>query len=279
MHILLAVDGSASSLLARDFVGSLPWPEGTGITVVTAYDVSKDVGAVVRERAEAALAPIAEPLQGRGWSVETLPAFGRPAGAILAAADGVHADLVVLGSRGRGPITSMMLGSVSAQVAAGARQSVLVVRRPAVSRLLVATDGSECSRAIPRVLAGVSGLRSLPAIVVSVAPVGSPDYELIMGLYEAGSGVTQHDADMAAHRTFADHMESELRDLGIGAVAEPRRGDVAHEILRAAHEYGCDLIVTGATCRRGAERAFGSVSRNVLVHAGASVLIARDTAS
>lgn len=278
MHILLAVDGSASSLVARDLVGSLPWPEGTRITVLTAYDVPSDVGDAPRRRAEAALAPIAGPLEGRGWSVRALPAFGRPAGAILAAADEADADLVVLGSRGRGPIASMLLGSVSAQVAATARQSVLVARRATVSRLLAATDGSECSAAIPRVLARVPGLRGLPALVVSVAPVGSPDYELIMGLYEAGSGVTPGDADVAVHRAYAERMEADLRELGMGAVAEPRRGDAAHEILTAALEYGCDLIVTGSTCRGGVERVFGNVSRNVLVHAGASVLIARDGA-
>lgn len=279
MHVLLAVDGSASSLVARDLVGSRPWPEGTSITVLTAYDTPGAVGAVARQRAEAALALVAEPLEGRGWSVATLPAFGPPAWTILATADGLHADLIVLGSRGRGPIPSMLLGSVSARVAASAPGSVLVARRPAVSRLIVATDGSECSAAIPRLLAGTPGLRGVPALAVSVAPVGSPDYELVMGLFEAGSGVMPGDAEMAAHRAFADRMASELREVGIEAVSEPRRGDVAHEILTAAHEHGCDLIVTGATCRRGAGRAFGTVARNVLVHAAASVLIARGGAS
>ena len=53
---------------------------------------------------------------------------GSPAAQIVAYADSVGADLIVVGTRGHGRITSAVLGSVSRGVLAQTRRPVLVVR-------------------------------------------------------------------------------------------------------------------------------------------------------
>ena len=54
-------------------------------------------------------------------------------------------------------------------------------------------------------------------------------------------------------------------------------GDPAHEIIEAASNMGCDLIVMGSRGLTGLDRIFlGSVARNVLQHTRASVLIVRE---
>jgi len=53
--------------------------------------------------------------------------FGDPADALIAAAHDADAELLIVGSRGRGLIASMMLGSVSARLAAVAPCPVVVV--------------------------------------------------------------------------------------------------------------------------------------------------------
>ena len=47
MRVLLALDGSESSINARDLVAGVPWPTGTAISVVSAYELPIDwTGAV-----------------------------------------------------------------------------------------------------------------------------------------------------------------------------------------------------------------------------------------
>lgn len=293
MHIALAVDGSPSSVHARDLVASLPWPPGTTVTLLTAYDIPvawftegmtglgdwlPAVEEALRQEADQVLTEMAAPLQERGWAIERRVLKGRAANVIQTAADEVDADLIVLGSRGHGPIVSMLLGSVSAEVADQAGRSVLVARGGAASRLLVATDGSECSRIIPSVLAEWGSFRDLPAVAVSVAPVDSPAFELMVSLYTLGNDPLQRQREelLERHREYAATMAQGLAEIGIQAQSEVRPGDAAHEIIKAAAAWEADLIVTGSRCLRGLDRWFlGSVARNVLLHADASVLVVR----
>lgn len=292
MRILLALDGSPSSFHARDLVASLPWPAGTELTLLTVVQMPvmwfpetamaagwlADAEAGLRAQAAAALADLAEPLAGRGWTIERRVSVGRAANVIIATADEVNADLIAIGSRGHGRMESMLLGSVSAEVADVARQSVLVARAGGVLRLLVATDGSDGANVIPDVLARWGSLQAVPADVLSVAPIGSPTYELLVSLYTLGDEpvARQREELLAHYRGYADAMARRLEGAGIRAVAEVRGGDPAREIVRAARERGADLIVTGSRSLHGLDRLLlGSVARNVLLHAHASVLVVR----
>lgn len=293
MRILLALDGSASSVEARNLVASLPWQRGTSITLLTAYDIPTAwlgdtataggdwLGAAedgLRRNAETELERLAEPLAGRGWSVDRRVARGRAASVILTTAEQLAADLVVVGSRGHGPIASMLLGSVSAEVADQARCAVLVARGPSVARLLVATDGSECAAIIPDVLGDMAALAGLPAVALSVTPVDSPAFELMVSLYTLGSEPleAQRGELRGRYQSHAAAMAERLSANGIPAQPELRSGDAAHEILAVAKARGVDLVVTGSRCLHGLDRwLLGSVARNVLLLAPTSVLIVR----
>jgi nucleotide-binding universal stress UspA family protein len=65
---------------------------------------------------------------GLGTRPEWVYLRGEPAGAIIEAADAHRAELIVIGSRGRGALAASVLGSVSASVAGRSACPVMVVR-------------------------------------------------------------------------------------------------------------------------------------------------------
>ena len=293
MKVLLGLDGSEQSMVARDLVASLPWPAGTSIQLLAAYrpqiDYTGGVGGTmawvgdiedaIRDQLAETLETMAAPLVERGLKTGRAVVRGRAADAILDAARDGEVDLIVTGSRGRGPVRSMLLGSVAAEVAAHAPCPVLVARGASVSRLLVAADGSLNASGIPDLIGAWDIFRRVPADVVAVAPHDPPGFELIVGLYTLGDDRLAHlkrDEQLAAGRT-ADEAVGRLTVVGIPATAHVRSGDPANEILAAATDLKSDLIVTGSRGLGGLERLLlGSVARNVLVHAACSVLIVRN---
>jgi nucleotide-binding universal stress UspA family protein len=82
-----------------------------------------------------------------------------------------EAHLVVLGSRGRGPVRSALLGSVSASLARHAHCPVVVCRPPGSSlssepRVVVGADGSRASMPVLEFAFAQASLRGLPLTVM-----------------------------------------------------------------------------------------------------------------
>jgi nucleotide-binding universal stress UspA family protein len=137
--ILIATDGSAASNEAVQFGLELAEEHAAEVTfahVVPVLDRSfadgigvpaarpHQIDEVDRRPLEDALALAAE----RDVDARAELLAGFPADEIVAYADTLDADLIVLGSRGRGAIATALLGSVSRGVLHEARRPVLVVR-------------------------------------------------------------------------------------------------------------------------------------------------------
>ena len=73
------------------------------------------------------LAHAREYLSGRGLQAEFRPGVGEPADTIVAVAEEVGADLIVVGTRGRTPFAGLMLGSVAQRLLHVAQCPVLAV--------------------------------------------------------------------------------------------------------------------------------------------------------
>jgi nucleotide-binding universal stress UspA family protein len=293
MKVLVALDGSEPSLIARDLVAGLPWPAGTAVHLLAAYQVPVDwsggIGSTIdwvadaedamRDQLDNELRSMSEPLIARGLAVERHVARGRAAGAINDLAAQIGAELIVTGSRGQGGLRSMLLGSVATEVAAGAPCPVLVARRKSVTRLLVATDGSMTAMSIPERFERWGIFRGTRADAIAVSIPETPAFELMVGVSTLGD---ERLANMRRElgsqaRDDADAMAERLNEIGTPATPHVRAGDPAREILGAADDHGSDLIVTGSRGIGGVERLLlGSVARNVLIHAHASVLIVRN---
>ncbi|HEY2372123.1 MAG TPA: universal stress protein [Gaiellaceae bacterium] len=91
--------------------------------------------AELRLRDAPALAEASELAADRGVPCTAEIVAGRPADEIVAYADSIGADLIVMGSRGRGAVTGALLGSVSRDVLHESRTPVVVV--PSAARMTV----------------------------------------------------------------------------------------------------------------------------------------------
>lgn len=283
--VLLATDGSDRAGIAVDLVASLRWPQETSIEILEVeeplmpgIEMAPDTTAALeRESAERIAADLARTKAELHGPVETAMRRGRAASEILREAERTGADLIVVGSRGRGPLAAMLLGSVAAEVVDGAACPVLVARLPRVRRVVVADDGSSAAGLAVKIVASWPIFSGTPARAVSVAPahvltgVGSIRHEAAERSYAEAI-----DALRGMHGMIADDAARRLTDAGVPTEPETRFGDPAEELISAAYEYEADLIVMGSRGQTGFERlVMGSVARNVLMHAPQSVLIVR----
>lgn len=203
---------------------------------------------------------------------------GEPWREIQAAAEQMPADLVVMGTHGRGGFEEFLLGSVAERVLRRAPCPVLTICREAqparqepglFARILCATDLSEAS---------------VPAIEFAVSLAEEQQAELILlhvleglQLYEDALGIEplrRNMEDMARGR-LASAVPPEAREWC--AVREVVTHGRAHrEILRVAAETRAGLIVMGTHGHGALGRMFfGSTSHHVVHAAGCPVLTVR----
>jgi len=278
MRVLLAIDGSRSADRARDLVAALPWPRDSHIRIAAAI---RHGDGQERYTLDTALDAAERDIMRPGRRVDRFLVDGRPASAIVDEAEAFGAELVVVGSRGHGPIQSMVLGSVSAEVVDHAPCPVLVVRDAPFTSVLVAEDGSPSARAAADLAASWPILRGLPITVLSVAETLLPmPTGMTPGLYDEVIASYHESVDDARRQADAQSVVTAERLGAAGADARPamREGDAAHEIVEFARIHETGVIVVGTRGHTGLARlVLGSVARNVLLHAPCSVLVVRQT--
>jgi nucleotide-binding universal stress UspA family protein len=138
-RIVVGFDGSEPSERALAWATEEAKLRGAVLEIVMAWEVAGVVYAYgyvpsllpsleeeARDAAEKILAETAEKARAAGVEVETEARRGQAADELVEAAEG--ADLLVIGSRGHGGFTGLLLGSVSAQCAHHARCPLVIVR-------------------------------------------------------------------------------------------------------------------------------------------------------
>jgi nucleotide-binding universal stress UspA family protein len=158
MKILLAVDGSPCSDAAVEAVGCRPWPDGSSIKVLTAFELPspptpeawaipinyfEEMDLALRKQAENVVERAIEKLKPKLSKTISLDAQivpGSPQSVILDEAEDWDADLIIVGSHGYRAWERFLLGSVSQSVVSHAKCSVEVVRcRTAVAQMKAKT--------------------------------------------------------------------------------------------------------------------------------------------
>jgi nucleotide-binding universal stress UspA family protein len=287
MKVLLAIDSSAASEVALNEVAVRPWPPGTTVEVLGVVDPSHflDVPQLVEkvtQRTEELVQHAAERLGISGIEATPLLLSGDPKAIIVDRAGPMNADFVVIGAHGSAGVTLFLLGSVARAVVRFSPCSVEVVRARMREnggrrgmKILLATDGSECSLKAARSIAGRPWPTGTEIRILSVIELVVPMFQ---APYPSSTMETLRSEAMKRSQEAIMAAEQILTEVGLQAsgtvsvlLASPK------EIIPdEASRWGADLIVVGSHGRRGINRfLLGSVSEVVAMHADCSVEVIR----
>lgn len=303
MRVLIAYDGSTHATAALDDLRRAGLPRQTEAIVVSVahrgWPHGKDEGengqfenpwkATMKE-AEALAEEGKSRLQALfpSWSVSAEPLWGDPASILLKTINVSKPNLVVVGSHGRSIPTRLLLGSVSTALVHHAPCSVRVVRHPTKAdgavRILVATDGSEHSRACVDAVARrfwPAGTRARMLAVMQALdpfPVTIPALEAQTLATEAAAQIIEEsdERERVKLRWTVDNDANRMEQAGLIADALVLDGDPRHEINAEAERWAADCVFVGARGLGTLDRLLlGSISTSVVHHAPCSVEIVR----
>jgi len=301
MRVLLAYDGSPHGDAAIDDLKNAGLPADAEIRVLTVADVIllPEMAAAISSRVASGDArfvhpgPIQEALgqaqtvaeQGLRrvqaahptGTVNVEVAGGSPSWEIVERAQRDEADLIVVGSHGRGAFMRMLLGSVSQRLVHYGPCSVRVVHKPKRARdetlrLLLALDASLAADQVVQAVASRAwpegtAVRLVHALVPPVFPVAPPMIDVPLPdprqVIEEG-------------RATLERAEAALSSVGLEVTAAMEEADPKRLILSQADIWDADCIFVGARGLTRMERFLvGSVSAAVAAGAECSVEVVR----
>ncbi|HTV20541.1 MAG TPA: universal stress protein [Polyangiaceae bacterium] len=212
------------------------------------------------------------------------PHLGRLGDGLAALAAEEHADLLVVGSRGRSLVERFWQGSVARQALHAAAISVACVPTPAASAatviprlksVLVATDFSELGNgAVPLAFAAAS-----PGATVHLLHVIQGERPRIdpYDIFHPVVSETTSEALKAAETRLLALVPSEASSKGITTrVHAVDASDAWEAICQAGERFSVDVVCLGTHGRTGIPKAaLGSVAARVLAHSRRPLLLAR----
>lgn len=282
--VVAGVDGSDSALAAVRWaarearslrlplrlVNACPWPEHHFGQVPLGLDYRKAFVRVAREHLLTAAEEAVETAPGVEVARQVIISYPLPA----LIAESKRAQMVVVGNRGLGGITGLLVGSVAVGLAARGACPVVVVRgEPPVAPdpprpVVVGVDGSERSEA-----ALAFGFEAASARAVPLVAVLAWDYRRVGPIF--GERPTWEAIEDSQRRVLAERLAGwgdKYPEVTVRRVVS--KGHPAHCLL--AHAGRAQLVVVGSHGRGGLSGLLlGSVSQSLLRHAPCPVAVVR----
>jgi nucleotide-binding universal stress UspA family protein len=290
MKILIACDGTTSEVACAQAAAKRPWPSGSCFCLLNVFNPYPFTAAPIiqlrlKDSAMQNLEAAGKPLRNARWNSITEIIAGSARRDINRFAKEWRADLVMIGCNDLSDLGRLLLGSTARSVVRHAPCSVEVVRphrggaedaaRHTGMRILIATDGSDCS------VASLHSVANRPWPEESVTKIISvPEFIL----FKDPSFLDKHEAKDLGQASIDDAKAcvtvgakilsgSALQFSSEVPTFEERPYRV---ILNEAESWHADLIVVGSHGRSGFDRVvMGSVSEAVALHATCSVEVIR----
>ena len=202
-----------------------------------------------------------------------IKSFGSPPDEILETLESSEYDLVILGSHGKKGFQKW-IGSVSRQVISKTTVPCLTSKNLMEgNKILVATDGSECSTSYIKKFIEITELKDKEIILLTVkeAPEYYPiDVSMDKNWYEAIETEQKAYATRTLNnaKILFDEMGIEINDEVI------LTGNTAQEIIEYVKKENIDLVLLGSRKRNDLSKILlGSVSKRVVENVDCSTLI------
>lgn len=290
--VLVPLDGSAFAEAALPLACAVGRRASGSLELVTVHEpvpafAQADWEASAREWSEHYLQEVDRRLGFTGCDARTVVLSGSVATQLEDHAEEVEADLLVMATHGRGPLSRAWLGSVADHFVRHSPCPVLLVTPDAdetvdlqanveIDTILVPLDGSDFSEGVLDHAIELAHLFEaslyLTQIIAYPLEIASP---YLPHTVQMNQKVVE-DARASA-RDALDRVAARLRDRGLEvdtmALVDTQAG---HGILRAAQEVDAGMIAMATHARAGMSRAFlGSTADKVLRGAHRPVFLYR----
>ncbi|MCS6951751.1 MAG: universal stress protein [Bryobacterales bacterium] len=278
-HILCPVDFSEISALGLRFGAALGRCSGARLTVLFAdpflpppYFTESRLEELRRQRQEwfeqarrSLDKFVTETLPDGAEAVETQVIEALPVDGILRAVRELPADLIAMGTHGRSGVNRLMLGSVAERVLRASPVPVLTVRPT--------EHGPEPFDRPRHIVCPVNDTAVARRSLAYAAQMAHCFQAELTVLHVSEPGARDRIGDLCAW------VPAELRSL-CSLREVTRQGEAAREIIAAASESRCDLLVMGARHRRFFDTTvLGTTTVRVVRHSPCAVLTVIDKES
>jgi nucleotide-binding universal stress UspA family protein len=284
MKILLAVDGSDHSYeavrslkyLARAeelhilHVLDVPTPAYPMMMPEVAQELYETVERNMRDDGTRLLDRIVSLLPLDTGPVTKHLVTGSPAEQIVALAEQHKADLILLGTRGLGPIKERLIGSVAHRVLTFAPGAKLILPCPlkTLKQILLPLQGTYDAEHALRFLQQKILREPATITLFTVLPHTRPPWPV-----DAASAEQMEIHALRNAQDFLNETASKLKAMGYQTRVAAALGTPVEGILQEAKALNADLILLGSRGRHGLTRmVLGSVS-HALLHQGAYPLM------
>ena len=260
--------------------GGPPSPTSEAISGPSDENIERD--------AKTRLDRLVSELTQRGLSAESMVGFGPASEAIIRMAADSNCDLIAMSTRGRGALSSGLLGSVTYRTMHESPVPVLAVTperagrhraiEGGISTVVVPLDGSELAEtALPHAVALCRGM-GMEMVLMNVVPANEFIYS---DGNVGGQDASESKEEMAAlARMYLNGIVHRLEEEGLEAKVSVHDGRPSSVITAVARGTEPSMIVMASHGRSGVSRLLmGSVAEAVVRESGEPVLMIRSQAT